>query len=169
MSVKPIFSLLFLTAAIPGALLADWPQFRGPDGQGYSNATGIPVEWSDTKNVKWKMPVPGQGYSSPVISGDQIWMTSAEKKRQIATRNLPRPRHRKSAAQYRGHHHQRCRSTPSAQRLRLAYPGTGRRACLLTFRPAWDGLPESKRQNHVEEYGVQIQRDSGRRQFTHPP
>ena len=79
MSVKPIFSLLILTAAIPRALLADWPQFRGPDGQGHSNATGIPVEWSDTKNVKWKMPVPGQGYSSPVISGDQIWMTSAEK------------------------------------------------------------------------------------------
>ena len=79
MSVKPIFSLLILTAAIPGALLADWPQFRGPDGQGHSNATGIPVEWSDTKYVIWKMPVPGQGYSSPVISGDQIWMTSAEK------------------------------------------------------------------------------------------
>ena len=79
MSVKPIFSLLILTAAIPGALLADWPQFRGPDGQGHSKATGIPVEWSDTKNVKWKMPVPGQGYSSPVIFGDQIWMTSAEK------------------------------------------------------------------------------------------
>ena len=78
-SVKPIFSLLVLTAVIPGAHLADWPQFRGPDGQGHSKATGIPVEWSDTKNVKWKMPIPGQGYSSPVISGDQIWMTSAEK------------------------------------------------------------------------------------------
>ena len=76
--MKPIFSILILTAAIPSALLADWPQFRGPDGQGHSKATGIPVEWTDTKNVKWKKPVPGQGYSSPVISGDQIWVTSAE-------------------------------------------------------------------------------------------
>ena len=76
--MKPIFSILILTAAIPSALLADWPQFRGPDGQGHSKATGIPVEWTDTKNVKWKKPIPGQGYSSPVISGDQIWVTSAE-------------------------------------------------------------------------------------------
>jgi len=57
---------------------ADWPQFRGPDGQGHSDAKGIPIEWSEKKNITWKSAVPGQGYSSPVIAGNQIWMTSSQ-------------------------------------------------------------------------------------------
>jgi len=57
---------------------ADWPQFRGPDGQGHSKEKNVPLEWSDEKNVKWKMAVPGKGFSSPVIFNKQIWMTSAE-------------------------------------------------------------------------------------------
>ena len=55
-----------------------WPQFRGPDGQGHSSAKNIPVEWSESKNVTWKMPVPGEGWSSPVIGAGQIWMTSSQ-------------------------------------------------------------------------------------------
>ena len=51
---------------------ADWPQFRGPDGQGHSDAKNIPIEWSETKNITWKVPVPGRGYSSLVIAGNQI-------------------------------------------------------------------------------------------------
>ena len=61
-------------------LLADWPQFRGPDGQGHSDAEGVPLRWSETKNITWKTRVPGEGWSSPVISGNQIWMTSAHDK-----------------------------------------------------------------------------------------
>ena len=67
-----VFAFLF-TARVS----ADWPQFRGPDGQGHSEAKGIPIEWSETKNVAWKKPVPGEGWSSPVIAAGQIWMTSA--------------------------------------------------------------------------------------------
>ena len=70
--------LLILSALIPCSMKADWPQFRGPNGQGHSKEKNIPVEWSDEKNVKWKMPVPGKGFSSPVIFNNQIWMTSAE-------------------------------------------------------------------------------------------
>lgn len=55
----------------------EWPQFRGPDGQGHTNTVGLPLEWSETKNIAWKTPIPGEGHSSPVISGQQIWMTSA--------------------------------------------------------------------------------------------
>ena len=55
---------------------ADWKQWRGPGGQGHSNAK-LPTEWSETKNVKWRTPVPGKGWSSPVIEGNQIWMTTA--------------------------------------------------------------------------------------------
>jgi len=59
---------------------AGWPQFRGPDGQGHSNAKGIPIEWSEEKNITWKSKIPGEGWSSPVIADNQIWMTSAEDK-----------------------------------------------------------------------------------------
>src|SRR5271157_4063072 len=43
----------------------DWPQFRGPAGDGVSMATNLPLTWSLTQNVKWKSPVPGRGRSSP--------------------------------------------------------------------------------------------------------
>ena len=72
----PLFVLTILFAA---RVSADWPQFRGSDGQGHSEAKGIPIEWSETKNVAWKKPVPGEGWSSPVIAGGQIWMTSAHR------------------------------------------------------------------------------------------
>ena len=55
----------------------DWPQFRGPTGQGISLATNLPLTWSPTQNVKWKRPVPGRGRSSPVLLGDRIWLTTA--------------------------------------------------------------------------------------------
>lgn len=55
----------------------EWTQFRGPDGQGVSQATGLPTIWSETENIVWKAAIPGEGHSSPVISGDQIWLTTA--------------------------------------------------------------------------------------------
>lgn len=55
----------------------EWPQFRGPDGQGRSSATNLPVTWSESENVAWKTDIPGEGHSSPVISGNQIWVTTA--------------------------------------------------------------------------------------------
>ncbi len=67
------FHVIFL-AAVPAA---EWPEFRGPTGQGHSNSTGLPVTWSESDNIVWKAPVPGHGWSSPVILGDQIWMTTA--------------------------------------------------------------------------------------------
>lgn len=55
----------------------DWPQFRGPTGDGIATATNLPITWSSNQNVKWKAPVPGRGRSSPVILGDRIWLTTA--------------------------------------------------------------------------------------------
>ena len=55
----------------------EWPQFRGPDGQGHAAANGLPLTWSETENVTWKTEIPGEGHSSPVISGEQIWLTAA--------------------------------------------------------------------------------------------
>lgn len=55
----------------------DWPAFRGPTGDGVSTATNLPVEFSDTMNVRWKVPVPGKAWSSPVVLGGKIWLTNA--------------------------------------------------------------------------------------------
>jgi outer membrane protein assembly factor BamB len=55
----------------------DWPQFRGPTGDGLAAAARPPLTWSPTRNVAWKAPVPGRGRSSPVILGDRIWLTTA--------------------------------------------------------------------------------------------
>ncbi len=56
---------------------SDWPQFRGPTGQGISAATNLPVFWSATSNVVWKTPIPGQGWSSPVLAKNKIYLTTA--------------------------------------------------------------------------------------------
>lgn len=56
----------------------DWPAFRGPAGDGHSPERGLPAEWSETRNVVWKAAVPGQGWSSPVIAGDRVWLTTAQ-------------------------------------------------------------------------------------------
>ena len=71
---------VILTAILGvGALRAseNWPQFRGPTGDGRSDATGLPLRWSETENVRWKTAIHGRGWSSPVIWGKQIWMTTA--------------------------------------------------------------------------------------------
>jgi outer membrane protein assembly factor BamB len=56
---------------------AQWPQFRGPDGQGHSSDQNLPLEWSESRNVVWKTPVPGRGWSSPVIAGGRVWLTTS--------------------------------------------------------------------------------------------
>ena len=55
----------------------NWPEFRGPTGQGHSRERGLPLTWSETENVRWKIPITGKGWSSPVILGDRIWLTTA--------------------------------------------------------------------------------------------
>jgi outer membrane protein assembly factor BamB len=55
----------------------DWPQFRGPGGEGHSVERNLPVEWSEDKNIAWRVPVPGHGWSSPVIAGGRVWLTTA--------------------------------------------------------------------------------------------
>src|SRR5262245_55337098 len=54
----------------------NWTEFRGPGGTGHSDATGLPREWSETKNVAWKTPIHGKGWSSPVVWGKQVWLTT---------------------------------------------------------------------------------------------
>ncbi|HLF82625.1 MAG TPA: PQQ-binding-like beta-propeller repeat protein [Blastocatellia bacterium] len=69
-------ALLLLLLYVP-VLAEDWPEFRGPTGQGISDEHGLPLTWSETKNIKWKVAIPGKGWSSPAILGDRIWLTTA--------------------------------------------------------------------------------------------
>jgi outer membrane protein assembly factor BamB len=58
-------------------LAQDWPEFRGPSGQGHSDERGLPLTWSETQHVRWKAAIPGRGWSSPAIQGERIWLTTA--------------------------------------------------------------------------------------------
>lgn len=55
----------------------DWPEFRGPTGQGHSPANDVPIRWSATENVAWKAAIPGGGWSSPVLVNGRVYLTSA--------------------------------------------------------------------------------------------
>ena len=68
-------TLLIVTLACPVVLGGDWPQFRGPGGQGVSNAKGLPIEWSEKQNLVWRRELPGAGASSPIVLGDRIYLT----------------------------------------------------------------------------------------------
>ena len=75
--------LLALLAMSLSPARADWPEFRGPFGTGYASAPdsqkplGLPLEWSETNNVAWKTPIPHRGWSTPVVLGGQVWLTTA--------------------------------------------------------------------------------------------
>jgi len=69
--------LVLLLILCSPVLAEDWPEFRGPSGQGVSEERGLPLTWSETGNVKWKITIPGKGWSSPAILGDRIWLTTA--------------------------------------------------------------------------------------------
>jgi outer membrane protein assembly factor BamB len=76
--VRPKLLLITLLAACANVVAAEqWPQFRGPEGNGHSSAKGLPTHWSPTLNITWRTPVRGRGWSSPVVWDDQIWVTTA--------------------------------------------------------------------------------------------
>jgi outer membrane protein assembly factor BamB len=72
---------LFLIALVLGSELAAaadvWPQFRGPTGQGEALQERLPLEWSEAEGIKWKTPIAGRGWSSPVIADGRVWLTTA--------------------------------------------------------------------------------------------
>jgi outer membrane protein assembly factor BamB len=72
----PVLALLLpICTAFPAE--AEWPQFRGPTGQGISAARDLPIEWNATTHVVWKVASPGKGWSSPVISKGRLYLTAA--------------------------------------------------------------------------------------------
>ena len=59
------------------SVAAEFPQFRGPAGDGHATASSLPTEWNATTNVAWKTPIPGRGWSSPSLHEDRIYLTTA--------------------------------------------------------------------------------------------
>lgn len=79
-SLRPLLILLATTSTLVlSAAPPEWPEWRGPGGQGHApaSARNLPTAWSDTSNVVWKSVLPGRGWSSPVIDGNRIWVTTA--------------------------------------------------------------------------------------------
>ena len=69
---------LLIAAAACTASAADWPQFRGPRGNGTAEAVGLPTSWGGFGEVAWQTEIPGRGWSSPIVVGDRVWFTAAE-------------------------------------------------------------------------------------------
>jgi outer membrane protein assembly factor BamB len=77
--VTKILPILMLISSPVMEAADNWPQFRGPDGNGHSDARGLPLHWSEERNIVWKTAIHDRGWSSPVVYGNQIWLTSASK------------------------------------------------------------------------------------------
>jgi outer membrane protein assembly factor BamB len=73
-----LFSLSLLSSQLLAQRNSDnWPTWRGPNADGVSQNGTPPAEWSETKNIKWKTPIPGKGIGTPVVWGNQIFITTA--------------------------------------------------------------------------------------------
>jgi outer membrane protein assembly factor BamB len=71
------FVLIFILSSLSFSMAQNWPCWRGPNGDGTSTETNLPVKWDSVTNVVWKIPVPGIGYSSPVIWKDRLFLITA--------------------------------------------------------------------------------------------
>jgi outer membrane protein assembly factor BamB len=74
-TVPPAIFFSILTVSL--SYSADWPEFRGPTAQGLYEGPALPIKWGREQNVVWKKPIPGVGWSSPVVAGGKIYLTSA--------------------------------------------------------------------------------------------
>ena len=77
--LRALVAVVVIAVASP-AVAENWPNWRGPNGDGVSTEKGLPTTWSETKNIAWKLPLPGKGSSTPVVWGDRIFLTSGENK-----------------------------------------------------------------------------------------
>ena len=69
--------LLILAGVLTGANAQNWPQWRGPLQNGVAPNANPPTEWSETKNVKWKVEIPGRGTSTPIVWEDLVFIQTA--------------------------------------------------------------------------------------------
>lgn len=137
----------------------NWPQWRGPHDNGVSDETGLPSEWSESKNLVWKLPLPGMGASTPAVWGERIFLTSQDGDRVVllcigtdGTQRWEQPLS-KGKRTYRRDEANLASASPSTDgRHVYAFTGAGDLACF-----DFDGK-EVWRQNLQDRYGqFQIQ------------
>ena len=75
--MKRLLISLLLLSFSPLQAVENWPQFRGPAGDGMATNSAPPTSWSEDENIAWKTEIHGLGWSSPVVFGDQVWLTTA--------------------------------------------------------------------------------------------
>src|SRR5262245_31263377 len=75
-----VLALLIVGSTIAAARADNWPGWRGPDGQGQCAEKGVPLTWSAKENVRWKVKLPDEGSSTPIVWGDRIFLTQASEK-----------------------------------------------------------------------------------------
>ena len=71
-----LFLCMLLATCVAGAAENQWPQFRGPAALGTADNPDLPDTWSATENVAWKHEIPGRGWSSPILWGDRVFVTT---------------------------------------------------------------------------------------------
>ncbi|MDA0282392.1 MAG: PQQ-binding-like beta-propeller repeat protein [Planctomycetota bacterium] len=79
MTIVRTLALILVSCSLVTLAVADdgWPQFRGPGGQGNASSSAIPLTWDLEQHLSWSANVPGKGYSSPIIQGNRVWVTTA--------------------------------------------------------------------------------------------
>ncbi|QDU27083.1 hypothetical protein ETAA8_21670 [Anatilimnocola aggregata] len=76
-----ILSLLLFCSSIAALCAENWPGLRGPTGQGVSTETDMPIEWNQTKSVRWKVALPDAGKSTSIVWGDRVFVTQASERK----------------------------------------------------------------------------------------
>jgi len=74
------YALILCLSAVPSLSAGDWPQFRGPTGDGLYTGAKLPLEWGPDKNVVWTKEIPGHGWSSPIVWKGKVYLTTAVEK-----------------------------------------------------------------------------------------
>ena len=76
-AASALFCSVLVVAAEPAVVGDNWPQFLGPGGVSVGSSSDLPVEWSKKTNVEWVTEVPGTGWSSPIVWGSRVFVTTA--------------------------------------------------------------------------------------------
>ena len=92
MKSRAIFTIILFLAACTLTLGGNnWPQWRGPTHNGVSDETNLPLHWSTTENIQWKLTLPGRSGSTPIVWGDQIFVVSTRDDQIIISCKVSRP------------------------------------------------------------------------------